>query len=316
MIRPFLLLVVFIVSCSDSKILPPSTGAINEVLIVMDDHLWEGPPGDSLRRYLGAQVEGVAWVEPQFNIIQIPPSSYSRLFQTHRNTLIIQAGNQSKVAMDAPPNAENQWLGVVAYKDQRYLPKLLGQYAPIFSSRILEEEKKRFLNKRLSTPVQLIENKFQLTLSLSKKYTNVLDTNRFLWYEYSPKELEVIQGVLIYELAPNVAFQSKDLMAARDSVLEAYVPGPSKGSFMTTEYVHYTPIVTTFEKGGANGFIVRGLWRLEKAFMGGPFMAYFFKDDLRKKTYCIEAFLYNPGENKRDLLQEMEWIIADFKIVP
>ena len=308
--RLLFLLPLFIFSCSDTAVLPPSTGAVNEVLIVMDDYLWQGPSGDSLRFYLGAEVKGIAWSEPQFNSIQIPRSSYSRLFQTHRNTIVIQQGSKSKVAMNVPPKAEHQWLTVVEYENTNHLPSLLGQYAPILSDRILQEERKRYIAKKYLQPTRLIVDKFGLMLSLPKKYSNVLDTNRFVWYEYSPKDLETIQGVLVYELPSHISFGYNALMAARDSVLQAYVPGPTEGSYMTTEYLYYKPYVTTFSQG----FIVKGLWRLENAFMGGPFITYFIKDSTSQKTLAIEGFLYNPGENKRNLLQEMEWVIADFKI--
>ena len=309
MYRLLLLIPLFILSCSNSPVLPPSTGAVNEVLIVMDDHLWQGPSGDSLRHYLSADVKGIAWSEPQFNIVQIPLTSYSRIFQTHRNTIVIQAGDLSKVAMSAPPQAQNQWLAVVEYDNKSHLPILLGQYAPIFSDRILEEERKRFKANKRFKPVQQIDDLFGLTLSIPEKYTNVLDTNRFVWYQYSPKELETIQGILVYELPSEIYFGYHALMAARDSLLQAYVPGPTAGSYMTTEYLHYDPYVTTHQQG----YVVKGLWRLENAFMGGPFITYFIKDSVRQKTLAIEGFLFNPGENKRNLLQEMEWVIADFK---
>ncbi len=316
MIRLLLLIPLILFSCTDSSVLPSYTGATNEVLIVIDDALWEGSAGDSLRHYLGAEVQGIAWSEPQFDMIQIPQSSFSRFFETHRNIIIIRPAKQSKVTIKAEPYAQQQWLSVVEYQKEEHLLSLLGQYAPIFSHRILEEEKSRFWRKKKTSPNPLIQDKFQLSLSIPKNYTKVLDTSSFVWYEFSPKELELIQGILVYEIPPYVPFYSSSLLAARDSVLRLYVPGPSPGSYMTTEYLHYEPYVSSFETPFAQGFIVKGLWKVEQGFMGGPFLAYFFQDVKRQKTYSIEGFLFNPGQNKRNVLQEMDWTISNFKTVP
>ena len=75
--------------------LPSHTGAINEVTIVIDDDIWAGASGDGLRQSLGAEVSGISWVEPLFDIVQINRSAFSRIFRTHRNLIIVQKGQQS-----------------------------------------------------------------------------------------------------------------------------------------------------------------------------------------------------------------------------
>lgn len=105
-------LVFFISACvgEGTSVLPSHTGAINEVVIVIDEPIWEGASGDSLRQSLSTEVPGISWSEPLFDVIQINSTAFSRIFKTHRNLVIVQKGQQSKVYFDTKTYAQNQWL--------------------------------------------------------------------------------------------------------------------------------------------------------------------------------------------------------------
>ena len=63
-----LLLSVFVTACSDSKggetYLPASVGPINSLAVVIDNDLWEGSVGDTIRRYFAAPIDGLPNEEP------------------------------------------------------------------------------------------------------------------------------------------------------------------------------------------------------------------------------------------------------------
>ena len=82
---------------------------------------------------------------------------------------------------------------------------------------------------------------------------------------------------------------------------------------MSTERL-YPPFISTFESNGTTSFTIKGLWKMENAFMGGPFISYVFQDTLRDKVVVTEGFLFNPGEDKRNTLQELSWLISEPKI--
>jgi len=307
---------VLILSCGDSNhsILPSHTGAINEVVIVMDDYLWEGASGDSLRASLSIEVPGISWSEPLFDVVHINSAAFSRIFKTHRNLIIVQKSSRSKVYFNPTAYAENQWLCVVEYKTLEDLPKLIGQYAPVMSYQIDEKERQRYTSsqpiKRLCNEVS---SRFNLHFSLPNKYDLVLDTNAFVWYEYSPKDKEIIKGIFIYEFPLTSAFNASEVLRLRDSVLKTYVMGPTGDSHMTTEYL-YPPYVYTHSHQNLNGLNIRGLWKMQNAFMGGAFVGHYFKDTTNNRGLALEGFLFNPGEDKRNSLQELEWLISDFKM--
>ena len=137
-------LVFFISSCvgEGTSLVPSNTGAINEVVIVIDDPIWYGASGDSLANPWRRD-SGISWVEPLFDMVQINRSAFSQ-FSTHRNLIIVQKGQQSKVYFDAKTYAQNQWICVVEYQNLKDLPGLLGQYTPIISYRIGQKEQEAY----------------------------------------------------------------------------------------------------------------------------------------------------------------------------
>jgi hypothetical protein len=309
-------LVFFISACVGvgTSVLPSHTGAINEVVIVIDEPIWEGASGDSLRQSLSTEVPGISWSEPLFDVIQINSTAFSRIFKTHRNLVIVQKGQQSKVYFDTKTYAQNQWLCIVEYQTIEDLPRLLGQYAPIMAYQIGQKEQERYTAilppKRLS---ETLSKGFNLNFGLPNEYKLVLDTNRFCWFEYNPPDKEIIKGVFVYEYPGSSSFNLNTILSARDSVLQQFVFGSSEGSYMTTERL-YPPYISTYTHNALEGLKVKGLWKMQNAFMGGTFVSHFLNDTINDRVLVIEGFLFNPGEDKRNSLQELEWLISDFKI--
>ena len=295
-------------------ILPSYTGAINEVVIVIDEPLWEGACGDSLRQSFSTEVLGLSWGETLFDIIQINKKSFSRIFRTHRNLLIVQKGQQSKVYFDNRTYAQNQWLCIVEYQTIADLQKLLGQYAPIMAYQIAQKEQQRYM--KISPPrrqFEALSKGFNLNFGIPSDYKLVLDTTSFRWLEFNPLDREIIKGIFVYEYPSINTFNSQTILSARDSVLQKYVFGSSDGSYMTTENL-YPPHISIHTINMLEVLKVRGLWKMQNGFMGGPFISNFINDKLNDRVLVIEGFLFNPGEEKRNSLQELEWLISDFKI--
>ena len=244
----FFILVFFISACvgEGTSVLPSYTGAINEVVIVIDEPIWYGASGDSLRQSFSSEVPGISWSEPLFDVIQINSTDFSRIFKTHRNLVIVQKGQQSKVYFDTKTYAQNQWLCIVEYQTIEDLPRLLGQYAPIMAYQIGQKEQER--HTAILPPkrqCKAISKGFNLNFGLPVEYKLVLDTNRFCWFEYNPPDKEVIKGVFVYEYPSTYSFNSNTVLSVRDSVLQQFVFGSSEGSYMTTERL-YPPFISTY----------------------------------------------------------------------
>ena len=94
------------ISCNETKkdtsekikgSLAQSIGKINELSVVIDNELWIGSLGDTIRKYFGAEVPGLPQEEPLFSIRQITPENFVGLARRYRAFVKIQKGDESKL---------------------------------------------------------------------------------------------------------------------------------------------------------------------------------------------------------------------------
>jgi hypothetical protein len=294
---------------SNPSVLPSYTGAVNEVVLVIDENLWSGDAGIILKDILQAPIEGISWNEASLDVVQIPSQAMSRLFETHRNLILVEKGISSKFVSGSNLYSEGQYFAKITYKTQSDLLGILKEYSPIVLHQIQQKEKARIRSKMyFSSSFQTLFDKYGYQLSLPKDYKLVSDTTSFSWLEYSPKDKELISGLFLYQLPikywPNANF----LLGARDSVLQQNVKGEQEGSFMALE-----PLYSAHKSYQDDGLNVRSLWKMENAFMGGPSITNFVVDSVKNVVFVTDAFLFNPGKNKRNDLQILEIILESSK---
>lgn len=316
----FLLFTLFACQENEQKdlaTLPSMTGGLNELVIVLEEHLWQGDVGDSLRTVLGAEVQGIPWKESIFDLVQIPPKAYTRIFETHRNLLFFEKGKKASVGFQENTNAKGQLMILVTYRNSEELKVLIKQYASVIALRFQEKEKVR-LKKQMLQQIGLekVFQKHEIDLKVPKDFSLVLDTTDFTWIEYSPKDKEIIQGFFIYEINPETPFTTSQLLAQRDLFTKQYVQGKTTDSFMVVETQHYQPWTKHIESMGYNTLEIKGLWKMKNAFMGGPFITHFIQDTTRNRILAIEGFLFNPGEDKRDKMQLVQLVLESAKKRP
>lgn len=299
-------------SCSfdkSSTVLPSFTGAVNEVVLVIDEPLWNGEAGLVLQESFQAPIEGISWTEPSLDVVQIPSQAMSRLFETHRNLVLIEKGNFSKFVSGSNLYSEGQYFAKITYKSESDLLGILKEYCPVVLHQIQDKEKRRIRDKMYFTSsFQSIFDKYGYQLSIPKDYILASDSASFSWFEYSPKDKELISGLFLYQLPITYWPNANLLLEARDSVLKHNVKGELEGSFMSQE-----PLYSAYKSYQDQGLQVRSLWKMENAFMGGPSITNFVVDSLQNVVFVSDAFIFNPGKNKRNDLQILEIILESSK---
>ena len=74
----------------------PSTGSVNEMLIVTNDKAqWEGALGDTLRAFFSAEQAGLSQPEPVFDLMNIADENFNDLFQKFHNIFIVDINPQA-----------------------------------------------------------------------------------------------------------------------------------------------------------------------------------------------------------------------------
>ena len=104
-------------------------------------------------------------------------------------------------------------------------------------------------------------------------------------------------------------------MTVRDSVMKRNIPGERDGQWMQTSRVDGTPLVIGQKKQscGHEYFEMRGMWDVRQAPIGGPFVAMYTLDSLRRTVLATEGFVYSPSTEKRDLIRLVEASLLTIK---
>ncbi len=94
-----------------------------------------------------------------------------------------------------------------------------------------------------------------------------------------------------------------------DTMGHRFIPGPSEGSYFATEsrFIQWMPV----QLSRTPAYEVRGFWRVEGDFMGGPYVAYIIPDSTR--TIIIEGFLHAPGTFQKRFVKRLELILHSFQ---
>ena len=89
---------VFFLSCiqkKDSKTAKTS-GKINAISVIIDDPLWNGEIGDSIRNKFASSVIGLPQEEPLFNINQFPLKLLEGYMTNSRNIIVVKKEAKNK----------------------------------------------------------------------------------------------------------------------------------------------------------------------------------------------------------------------------
>ena len=78
------------VSCAkkDGKlVLVESNGRMNQLLVVMNNDLWDNTEGEALKEALNEDVHGLPQKEPQFNVTHVEVNGFGHLFKRSKSIL-------------------------------------------------------------------------------------------------------------------------------------------------------------------------------------------------------------------------------------
>lgn len=304
---------------SKERFLPPSTGAVNSLMVVMDTDLWQGPVGDKIREEFAAQLLGMPQIEPLFSITQVPPSVFKTTTTHARSILYVEQEESSLAHINTDVYAKPQNVAVATGATETELIKNLDSLAPqaikAFKATELAEAQRR-IQRSLSKDTAL-EDVFGITMDVPSLYKVGKREDNFVWMDIQiPKGT---MNIIAYEM-PGDYFKSdstlvEDIVRMRDSIGKLYVPGPNEGTYMATE-TGLSPHIFPAEIGGKKAVEVRGMWVTHGYPMAGPFLSYIINDKENDRKMVIEGFTFAPSTPKRDYMFELEAILKSVDLSP
>jgi hypothetical protein len=84
---------------------------------------------------------------------------------------------------------------------------------------------------------------------------------------------------------------------------------------MATER-RFFPSYEEVEFDGHFALEVRGLWKMENDFMGGPFYSLTIVDEARGRLITVEGYAYAPYFDKRPYIREVEGVVRRSTLLP
>ena len=297
-------------SCSDNqqKLLPASSGNINNISVVTNDELWEGAVGEVIRENFGRPIYGLPQIEPIFSLSHIPSKVFSGFATKSRTILKIDVSENEGVFNFKNTYASPQRIIQITANSPDKIIEIINEklnsiYSTMYFSEI--QEKQRRISKNLNK-TQAIKKNTGVSLRFPSAYRIAKADTNFVWIR---RDIETGSVNLFIQRQRNQTEQS--IIEKRDSISKIYIPGPVENTYMSTDLI-YTPNTQQINVGGKQVFETRGLWEIEGQFMAGPFLNFQIKlgdDDF----IMLDGFVYSPGSTKREYIFELEAIMRSLK---
>ena len=320
----WLLILLMFASCTDrdnSYLVPNITGKSNEVIVVMPKDTWDGAIGDTLFSVLSAEIPALPQPEPYFDVSSVTPANFRSLqsIQTFRNlvfTDVDTAYRQADILVKESKWARQQLVLTLRAHDKAQLIDLIGKQAKKIRERILQAEQERILgNYQRYVDYDIVErlfSKYKLALTVPKNYKLSRETSNFLWLSHETPEIS--QGIFVYWYPyTNInQLQRDSLVIRRNQFTKEFVPGAIPKSYMTTE-TRAPLFIEEMELSKRYTVQIKGLWRSEGDFMGGPFVSYTTVDEANQRIVTVEGFVYAPKSGKRNYVMQLDQILRTLR---
>jgi len=307
---------------TDRPAKPAASGRAGELLVIMENRIWDGPVGTAFENVFRAPISTLNQPEPMFNVIFIPKREFSKVFEPHRHIFMLDIDeelSEPRIEFSRDVWSYPQMVVRVVAPDQESAIRIIRNNDQQFFDRFLQVEYLRLedaYRRMLQTSShQTVKNMFGADMAIPEGYFVALEGDDFVWLRKSATNEEFDQSVMIWTMDytdPEVDFDEDVIWERRDSITKKYIPGQFPGTYMTTYNTEPMKLRPEFREVDFNdkyAIEARSLWRLEGDFMGGPFVTYTFVHEETNRLFMMDGWVFAPRYDKRDYLRQVEAII-------
>ena len=290
--RP-LIIIIFFFACSTESVKLDSTGHSSEIVIVSNASAENNKQIEKLEKLFSSEIYGLTRTEPQFKLLNVKESNFKSIIRRHKNIIIFTDKYPTKKMNNVW--SKNQIVWYLDYNDINFNQKI----NEIFDDFYLQELKsyKAINQSNKNTKLsELLSLKYGKQFVITNNFIKVHDSDKVTIVTDNKSNSELIQHIVFFK-AENPVLSKNQLYMLTDSLSERLLKGGKLGSHVMIENL-YEPILY-------KGFY-RGLWKLNKGFMGGPIIIRYY-NDLEIVTFGI---IFAPNADKRSYLKKMEAILS------
>lgn len=342
------MLAVFMSACSEDvqrglQPVPTAFGKINQIEILIDEGMWEGPVGDTLRFYYSGAYPILPQPEPIFDLRPVTPKQLEMdpIKKELRNYLIIANLNDEdsptsnmvrrdlgeekvrKAKEDGTYNSSvgrDKWaMGQLliyqfGYSEDALIENLKKNF-PAIKKRFQDADRDRidatvYFNGESGTLKNEVEEKMDAKIRIPNDYVMAISDEDIIWMRKNTPEMS---SNLIFSKV-NYTDQSQltkqGIKSIRDSIGKKYVSSTLPDTYMRVNDIDL-PLFTSAKTINNNYALeARGIWEIVNDYMGGAFVSYLIHNPDKQELLFVDGFVHAPGKDKRDFMQQLEYIIS------
>lgn len=347
------LLLFFLSACSSeegkettSNYLPEANGQHGEILLLLDNYMWNGEIGKAVVKSLTQRAKGpYLRPEPMFSYFRKEPTDLNHLNQLNRNILKFMIATDStytetEVLLKHDYYAKNQLFVIVKDSDSKRLLEFaqndMDQIIDLFNDFELKQLTRQYEEDPNYGLKELVERQYGISVSFPEKTVLKTEQKDFILMKRDrsknllPNDASraeggtfwIQQGFMVwadpYEAGAN-QLSVENVLQRRDSILKKNVAGRVKGTYMATEYdPYYKPEAKEVDMNGTKALEVRGLWKHDGVVFtggGGPFVQRTFVNSSKTKVITVCGYVYAPKFDKREFIRELDALMHTIYVI-
>ncbi|MDD6552721.1 MAG: DUF4837 family protein [Prevotellaceae bacterium] len=278
------LALLLLTACHRSSRLPDAIGRPCEVVLI------DGPHHELRKILQNRRMEGLPQLEYLFDLTDIQPSDFRGDMKEAK--IIVRYDRRRTSASKTNVYAFPQTI----ITDNGKNPELLVND---IQQAILRHEQIQLLRHRNLKMERMVKELTGKQMMIPQDMTSFKRARHFLWL--SNNDGRVMKNILIFPKGEDV-----------DSILRWNMPGEEKGMYMQLASSDNNSLRSQNawkSKVSLQDQMIRGLWEMRGDAMGGPYILY----QRKSSPWCLMAFVYAPGNPKREPMLELEAALLSFR---
>lgn len=306
-------LLSLLTACSSGGLMKPtSSGRAYELLVVIDQGLWERPAGRALFNVLDSDVPGLPQSERSFRIMYTAPAHFDSTLKLIRNVIIVEINKdrytQPKFKYAKDVYAAPQTILTIQAPDETSFGLFVEENTQVIIDFFHRAEMNRQItmlstkhNDQISTKAAEL---FGCDVWVPGELSSLKLGEDFLWAGTNSATADQNFVLYSYPYKDRNTFTKEYFVHKRDSVMKVNIPGAREGMYMMTDTLMTD--VRSIAVQGQYALEARGLWRVKGDFMGGPYVSHARVDTVSGRVVVAEIFVYAPEKLKRNLVRQLE----------
>lgn len=319
--RFFYILPIVLLFCScrgGQGMLPNPAGAAGEMLIVIDECYWRSDGGKALFDIVTSDVPCLPQAEPMFTPSHVEHAKFDRLLRPARNIILVEIDStrytRGTIKLERNRWSRTQAVATITAGDVAQFQQVIERNSEKLLDFFVRAERERqidYLAHNLNSEgLKKAYDKFGIKLTVPSSLNKYNEADDFLWMSNGSGTARLDLVIYSYPYTSKQQLTREALIAKRDSVLCAHIPGSFEGSCMGTATAYEPPVYSEIFVDDAYCAELRGLWEMKNGeTMGGPFISHTRLDELHNRLITIEGFVFAPGKEKRNYLRQMEAVV-------